>query len=166
MAICACLLIGAVLILGCSIFTTIYYKMHQENDKLYFKAENIPLLVISVGLSLLVFYIFKKKEIFTKNKKLMAIGLLFCILYCLILIFSIKPMPVNDSGLLDAHINSFVRGDYSQLTEKGGYLYTWPFQFFLQCIFWIRSAWSVLKMRRYVVLCRFYPWEHCFFTIM
>ena len=43
MAICACLLIGAVLILGCSIFTTIYYKMHQENDKLYFKAENIPL---------------------------------------------------------------------------------------------------------------------------
>ena len=68
MAICACLLIGAVLILGCSIFTTIYYKMHQENDKLYFKAENIPLLVISVGLSLLVFYIFKKKEIFTKNK--------------------------------------------------------------------------------------------------
>ncbi|MBQ2609004.1 MAG: hypothetical protein II586_01470, partial [Butyrivibrio sp.] len=128
MAICACLLIGAVLILGCSIFTTIYYKMHQENDKLYFKAENIPLLVISVGLSLLVFYIFKKKEIFTKNKKLMAIGLLFCILYCFILIFSIKPMPVNDSGLLDAHINSFVRGDYSQLTEKGGYLYTWPFQ--------------------------------------
>jgi hypothetical protein len=128
MAICACLLIGAVLILGCSIFTTIYYKMHQENDKLYFKAENIPLLVISVGLSLFVFYIFKKKEIFTKNKKLMAIGLLFCILYCLILIFSIKPMPVNDSGLLDAHINSFVRGDYSQLTEKGGYLYTWPFQ--------------------------------------
>ena len=127
MAVCLCLLIGAVLILGFSFFTTIYYKMHQENDKPYYGRENIPLLVLFVGLSLLIFYLLKKKEVF-KNKKVVPVGLLFCILYCLMLIFSIRPLPVNDAKLLDEIMRSFAEGNYSELTKPGGYLYIWPFQ--------------------------------------
>ena len=127
MAVCLCLLTGAVLILGFSFFTTIYYKMHQENDKPYYGRENIPLLVLFVGLSLLIFYLLKKKEVF-KNKKVVPVGLLFCILYCLMLIFSIRPLPVNDAKLLDEIMRSFAEGNYSELTKPGGYLYIWPFQ--------------------------------------
>ena len=128
MAICVCLLIGAVLILGFSFFTTIYYKMNEENDKPFYGFENIPLLVLFMGLILFGFYLLKKKGVLANYKKFAACGLIFCLAYCLLLIFSIRPLPVNDSELLDGVINNFVKGDYSKLTNKGGYLFIWPFQ--------------------------------------
>ena len=128
MAICACLLVGAALILGFSFFTTIYYKMNEENDKPFYGFENIPLLVLLMGLILFGFYLLWKKGVLANYKKFAICGLIFCLAYCLLLIFSIRPLPVNDSEMLDDIISSFVKGDYSKLTNKGGYLFIWPFQ--------------------------------------
>ncbi|MBO4456804.1 MAG: glycosyltransferase family 39 protein [Butyrivibrio sp.] len=129
MAICVCLLIGALLVLGCSILTTISYDMGVENDWPHYRKENIPLLILLLAAVIFVLYLLKKREVFSKNrKKLLILGLFFCLAYCLMLIFSIRPLPVNDSGTLDDIINSFVGGDYSELTNKDGYLYIWPFQ--------------------------------------
>ena len=70
-----------------------------------------------------------KRFVFFKNKKVsLLFGLGFCLFYCLMLILAIKPFPVNDSKTLDDIINQFMTGDYSSLTETGGYLFIWPFQ--------------------------------------
>lgn len=75
-----------------------------------------------------MFVVLKKKGVLNSSKSLLIFGLVFCTAYCLMLIFSIRPLPVNDSKTLDDIINAFMSGDYNSLTSTGEYLYTWPFQ--------------------------------------
>ena len=123
-----CLLVAAVLVLGTSIVTTIYYDYGCDNDWPHYGRENtLLLLLLCVGV-VFVFMVLKKCGVFKKKRGPFLFGLIFCAVYCLLLIFSIRPLPVNDSKTLDDIINSFMAGDYSSLTDKEGYLYIWPFQ--------------------------------------
>ena len=101
--------------------------MHVDVDFPHYSRENIPLLLISLILVFGIFAFLKSKDVFT-SKKMIGFALIFCIAYCLMLILVIKPQPVNDSKTLDDIINAFMAGDYSSLTQKGGYLFIWPFQ--------------------------------------
>lgn len=122
-----CLMVAALTVFGASIFTTITYEMHVDVDFPHYVRENIPLLLVSLIFVFAVFLFLKSKDVFT-SKKMIGFALVFCMAYCLMLILVIKPQPVNDSKTLDDIINAFMAGDYSSLTEKGGYLFIWPFQ--------------------------------------
>lgn len=123
-----CLTVCAILISGVSFFTTVYYEMHDENDHPFYKPENIPLLLISMAVVFIVFFVLYKKNFFMRKKTFFILGLIFVSAYCMMLILAIKPQAVNDSKLLDNVINAFAAGDYTSLTQPGGYLFTWPFQ--------------------------------------
>ncbi|WP_158588630.1 glycosyltransferase family 39 protein [Butyrivibrio sp. X503] len=125
-----CMIIAAALTLGCSILTTVYYDVDGEIqvDWPHYQKENIPLLLISLAAVLVIFILLQKKNVFGHYKKWMTAGLIFVAAYCFMLIFAIRPLPVNDSKTLDDIIISFVSGDYSELTTTGGYLFIWPFQ--------------------------------------
>ena len=119
---------AAVLVLGTSIVTTIYYDYGCDNDWPHYGRENIILLLLLCVGVVFVFVVLKKKGVLNSSKSLLIFGLVFCTAYCLMLIFSIRPLPVNDSKTLDDIINAFMSGDYNSLTSTGEYLYTWPFQ--------------------------------------
>ncbi len=123
-----CLLVASIIVLAVSSVTTIYYNMHDENDWPHYGRENIPLLLIFVALTFALLFFLYKKHVFEKERLLTVISLVFILGYCLMLILSITPQAVNDSKLIDDVINQFATGDYSSLTEPGGYLFTWPFQ--------------------------------------
>ncbi len=124
-----CLLIAAIIVLVESVLTTIYYDMGSDVDRPVFGQENIPLLLgLSAAVLVLFAILYRKGLVNDSKKKLLISSLVFCLLYCLMLILLIKPRAVNDSMLIDQAINAFMEGDYSSLTEKGGYLYIWPFQ--------------------------------------
>ena len=123
-----CLLIAAVLVLGTSIVTTIYYDYGCDNDWPHYGRENILLLLLLCVGVVFVFMVLKKRGVFKQKRGPLLFGLIFCAVYCLMLILSIRPLPVNDSKTLDDIINAFMSGDYSSLINKEGYLYIWPFQ--------------------------------------
>ncbi|RKM57860.1 hypothetical protein D6855_12480 [Butyrivibrio sp. CB08] len=123
-----CLFIASLVVLAVSSVTTIYYDMHCENDWPKYGKENIPLLFILVLAVFCLLWLFFKNRIFERSKMLIAIALGIIAAYCLMLIIVIVPQAVNDSKMLDDVINQFMAGDYSSLTEAGGYLFTWPFQ--------------------------------------
>ncbi len=115
----------AVLIASC--MTTIYYDMHEDVDFPHYKSESLLYLGVSVLVVFVIFFLAYKRDLFYgKGMILFALG--FCLAYCLTLIFAIKPLPVNDSKLIDDALLQFEQGDYSSLTNAGGYLFTWPFQ--------------------------------------
>ena len=127
--IALCLFVAAAIVLCVSTVTTIYYDMGSDVDWPQYGRENIPRLVILVVAVIAVFYLLKTKGVFEKRSRLLAvIGLAFVVSYCMLLILGIKPQAVNDSKTLDDIINQFVDGDYSSLTNAGGYLFIWPFQ--------------------------------------
>ena len=111
-----------------SILTTIYYDMHSDVDFPHYKMEEFLFLAISVAAFLVLFVVLRKFGAFSKDRICLAVGLLFCSAYCLTLIFAIRPLPVNDSKLIDDCIKEFMAGDYSSLTDADGYLHIWPFQ--------------------------------------
>lgn len=115
-------------ILITSILTTIYYDMHVDVDFPHFKRETLSHLFISMGLIFIVFWYINRKKLFEKSRPFLILSIVFCISYCLFLVLSIKPQPVDDSKILDDVINEFALGDYSALTKEEGYLYIWPFQ--------------------------------------
>ncbi len=119
---------AALVVLLVSSLTTIFYEMGSGMDWPLYKRENIPLLVILVAATFAIFYLIYKKGFFENYRKFWVAGLIFIVAYCMMLILAIKPQAVNDSKTLDNIINQFVHGDYSSLTEPGGYLFTWPFQ--------------------------------------
>ena len=121
------LTIAAAVVFGVSFFTTIYYDAHVDVDFPHYKKETILHLVISMAVVFVFFFIIYKKR-WLESGKLIAIALLFCTAYCLTLILAIKPLPVDDSMLIDEVLVKFAEGDYSSLKGAGGYLYTWPFQ--------------------------------------
>ena len=123
-----CLLVAAVIVLVVSSLTTIYYDMHMDVDWPQYGKENIPLLAVLVVAVLTVFLILLKFGAFKEYHRLWGICLGAVTVYCLVLIFSIKPLPVNDAMLMEEVARAFENGDYSSLTNAGGYFYTWPFQ--------------------------------------
>ena len=127
--IALCLFVAAAIVLCVSSVTTIYYDMGSDVDWPQYGKENIPLLIIFVAVVIGVFYFLFKKGVFEQKCKVLSISALILIsAYCMLLILGIKPQAVNDSKTLDDIINQFVDGDYSSLTNAGGYLFIWPFQ--------------------------------------
>lgn len=122
------LTLAAAIVFVTSFFTTIYYDMHVDVDYPHYKSETISHLALSMLAVFLFFLFFYKKNLFENSKKLIAIALIFCTAYCLLLILSIKPLPVDDSKFLDDALLQFANGNYGSLTHGGGYLNTWPFQ--------------------------------------
>ncbi len=123
-----CLFVAALVVLAVSSVTTIYYDMHCENDWPKYGRENIPLLLLFVVLVFAILWLMNKMQLFERSKLLLVIVLGVITAYCLMLILVIHPQAVNDSKTLDNIINQFAVGDYSSLTEPGGYLFIWPFQ--------------------------------------
>lgn len=119
--------IAAAVVFFVSFFTTIYYDAHVDVDFPHYKNETILHLVLSMLAVFAFFFIVYKKKWLESGKVLVA-ALIFCTAYCMMLIISIKPQPVDDSKLIDDVLVQFSNGDYSSLTGRGGYLYTWPFQ--------------------------------------
>ncbi len=111
-----------------SFFTTIYYDMNVDVDFPHYKYETISHLIISMVVVFAVFWFINSKKLFENEKLFIGIALIFCFLYCLFLILVIKPLPVDDSMLLDEVINQFAEGDYHAITSSEGYLFIWPFQ--------------------------------------
>ncbi len=126
--IAICLLVASLVVLVVSTLTTIYYDMHMDVDWPQYGKENIPLLGVLVAIVLIVLYFMKRAGFFQNYKLFWRIGLGFITVYSLVLVFSIFPRPVDDSLMLDEVINQFMDGDYSSITNPGGYIYTWPFQ--------------------------------------
>ena len=123
-----CLFVASLLVLGTSIVTTIYYDYGVDVDFPHYQKENVLLLLLLVTGVVFVFALLKKIGALEKNKGALAFGIVFCLAYCLLLILAIRPYPVNDSKTLDDIIGQFMVENYSSLTEKGGYLFIWPFQ--------------------------------------
>ena len=121
------LTIAAAVVFVASFFTTIYYDMHVDVDLPHYKRETILHLVVSMVLVQAFFFIVYKKK-WLESGKLIVAALGFCVVYCLTLILSIKPLPVDDSSLIDDVLLEFAKGAYTSLKGAGGYLYTWPFQ--------------------------------------
>lgn len=121
------LTIASAVVFLVSFFTTIYYDAHVDVDFPHYKKETILHLVISMVFVFAFFFIMYKKK-WLESGKLIVLALLFCTVYSLTLILNIKPLPVDDSSLLDDALLQFSEGDYSSLKGAGGYLYTWPFQ--------------------------------------
>lgn len=124
-----CLSVAALMVLITSFFTTIYYDMHSDVDWPKYGKENILLLLILLAAVFVVYIFFYKNSFFEKKPKaFLILSLAFLVFYCLFLILVITPQPVNDSKTLDDIIHAFMDGDYSALTDKGGYLFVYPFQ--------------------------------------
>jgi 4-amino-4-deoxy-L-arabinose transferase-like glycosyltransferase len=123
-----CLFVAALVVIAVSSVTTIYYDMHYDEDWPQYGRENIPVLILLLCVVLGAFLVIYKKNLFENYRIFWTIGLVFICSYCLMLILAIHPQAVNDSKTLDDIINSFMAGDYSSLTDKGGYLFIWPFQ--------------------------------------
>lgn len=124
-----CLSVAALIVLGFSIFTTIYYDMHIDVDFPQYGKENIPLLVIFSAVVLFVLYkLYRRGQRFLTGRAALIFALGFCFCYCMMLILAIKPRPVNDSMTLNIIINEFMDGNYSSLTTRGEYLFYWPYQ--------------------------------------
>ena len=115
-----CLLAAAVLVLGTSIVTTIYYDYGCDNDWPHYERENILLLLLLCVGVVFVFMVLKKHGVLKQKRGPLLFGLVFCTVYCLMLIFSIRPLPVNDSNTLDDITNSLRAGAYSSLIDKEG----------------------------------------------
>ncbi len=126
--IALCLFVAAVIVLGVSSVTTIYYDMGSDVDWPQYGRENIPLLLVSVAIVFLIFFLIYRKKLFEKSTLFVIAGLVFTAAYCMMLILVIHPQAVNDSKTLDDIINSFMAGDYTSLTQKGEYLFTCPWQ--------------------------------------
>jgi len=127
--IALCLFVAALIVIGVSSVTTIYYDMHSDEDWPHYGSENILFLILGLLLVFAGLFLLYRLEVFEKySGYLMAGGIIFSAIYCMMLILVIHPQAVNDSKALDDIINAFSRGDYSSLTEPGGYLFTWPFQ--------------------------------------
>ena len=122
------LTIAASIVCVTSIVTTIYYDMHVDVDFPHYKSENYIALFLSITLLIGLYVLLYRKKVFEKTKLMAGIMVFVCVGYCLLLIFSIRPLPVTDAKLLDDVINEFMMGDYSSLKNAGGYLYIWPFQ--------------------------------------
>ena len=138
-----------------SFLTTIYYDMNVDVDFPHYKKETITHLIISMAVVFAVFWFLNMKKLFEKNRTFLILALGFCCFYCLFLILSIKPQPVDDSKLLDEVIGQFAKGDYSAITDPSGYLYIWPFQLgyvmfgqIMQGIFGAGNyfAWDIVQM--------------------
>lgn len=123
-----CLFTASIVVLTVSSVTTIYYDMHCENDWPKYGIENIPLLLLFLAVVFAVLWLMNKQQLFERDRLLIIIALGVITAYCLMLILVIHPQAVNDSKTLDTIINQFMIGDYSSLTEIGGYLFIWPFQ--------------------------------------
>ncbi len=123
-----CLFVAALVVIAVSSVTTIYYDMHYDVDWPQYGKENIPVLILLLCVVLGVFFAIYKKNLFERCRLFWIIGLVFICSYCLMLVLAIHPQAVNDSKTLDDIINRFMEGDYASLTDKGGYLFTWPFQ--------------------------------------
>ena len=121
------LLVAAAAVFLASFFTTIYYDMHVDVDQPLYKKETSIHLVISMIVVFALLFFLHAKKLF-ESSKVIVLSLCFCVAYCLLLILSIKPLPVDDSKLIDDVLARFAQGDYASLTEPGGYLYIWPFQ--------------------------------------
>ncbi len=126
--IAACLLLAAVVVLVVSSLTTIYYDMHMDVDWPQYAKENIPLLGALVLGTLVVILILLKFKLLMNYRPLWIAVLGLITIYCLTLIFSIRPLPVDDAMLMERAAREFDEGTYSSLTEPGGYFFIWPFQ--------------------------------------
>ncbi|WP_026662586.1 hypothetical protein [Butyrivibrio proteoclasticus] len=125
----ALLAVAAGAVFVTSFLTTIYYDMHEDVDFPHYVKENIPLLLACMVIVFAAFFLLNQRDFFAKRYKgLITLALCFCVAYCLTLILSIKPLPVTDAMTIDGILKEFAQGDYSSLTEKGGYLFIWPFQ--------------------------------------
>lgn len=126
--IAVCMFIGAVVVLVVSTATTIYYDYGSDVDRPVYGKENIPLLMLFLALVLGILVLLYRKNVFENHRLMAGIALGVITVYCLLLIFGIRPIPVSDSMTLDKIINQFMEGDYSELTTPGEYIFIWPFQ--------------------------------------
>ena len=112
-----------------SFTTTITFEMYSENDLPQMSIDNVPLLVITAALLMAYFYHVRyKTDVLEHPKGVTIIVVAVAAAFMLTLIFTVHPLAVTDGLTLDNCINEFASGDYSSLTEKGGYLNIYPFQ--------------------------------------
>ena len=134
---------GAVfLILGTSLFTTVYYDLYQEADLPRFGREHIFLLLILTAAVLGILSLISSRSeilqgnsnhIYVQGKMLpgsraLHLAMFWCGVFCLWLILMVRGLAVNDGLKLDMVINAFMKGDFSSLTQQGGYMFLCPHQ--------------------------------------
>ena len=121
--------------------TTIAFELNSEADLPRFHAENIPLLFVCIIIVSAILIFIRRNTVLlsdrstdSPHKKRFPGGRLSaCVLtavsaFCLFLILGVHGLATTDALTLDGIINSFMQGDYSSLTEPGGYLFIYPFQ--------------------------------------
>ena len=134
--------VAVFLILGVSLCTTVYYDLYQEADLPRFGRENVVLLLIlTVAVLGILFLLSRRNEflqgrndrIYVQGKMLPAsralqAALLWCTVFCMWLILMVRGLAVNDGLKLDMVVNAFMKGDFSSLTQQGGYMFLCPHQ--------------------------------------
>jgi hypothetical protein len=132
---------AAVLLLGVSFCTRVYYDFNQQVDLPRFGKENLLLLMALLILFFLGLFLLKQRTGFLSGEsidgavpgrpvpleKSMKILLTAVTVLCLYFILSMRGIATSDAMMLDGIINQFMQGNFSALTT-GGYLYANPHQ--------------------------------------
>ncbi len=122
----------AILIAGLTLYTftkTIRYTLRDELDRADVMDTNLLLMLISCTLVLILFRLFfQYVSAHLPTLFFVLFPLVTALAVSLYLIFSVHGLAVNDALALDGIVNRFMDGDFSDLTQKGSYLCTYPFQ--------------------------------------
>lgn len=131
--------VAVFLVLAVSFCTTIYYDLYQESDLPRFGRENVPLLVLLMLCVLAALYFLWNRQksratavpVSGKRYPLsrtMKIALLWAGAVSLYMILMVRGLATNDALRLDQIVNQFMQGDFTEVTNPGGYLFVYPFQ--------------------------------------
>ena len=119
----------AILLLYSTLYS-VHYKLGIVFDLQERQRTNPLLLLVSAFVVFSVFLFLRRKTgLFSSRFVPLLLLFAFGLLCGLFLIFGVRGLAVNDARTLDVDVvNAFMRGDFSQLTDKGSYLYIYPFQ--------------------------------------
>ena len=119
----------AILLLYSTLYS-VHYKLGIVFDLQERQRTNPLLLLVSAFVVFSVFLFLRRKTgLFSSRFVPLLLLFAFGLLCGLFLIFGVRGLAVNDARTLDVDVvNAFMGGDFSQLTDKGSYLYIYPFQ--------------------------------------
>ena len=142
--LCYMIPLGIILVFNAlfSLFQTTYMELYLDTEKPLYKADSPLFLLLMTALFILFSgFVFKKAGTDHKVSILLEkLSLIFSVVLCLLIIFIYRVNVACDSQAISEIAVSFLKGDYSPLTD-GDYLAHYPHQLsmiaFLQLIYYL-----------------------------
>lgn len=139
-----------------SLLRTTYFELYRDLETAKYKWDN-PFLVLSFSAVLFVIlYLIWKAEWFKKKKWLPTAAVLWCGVFSLIVVLTVRGEAICDGATLSRIAVEFMQGNYRAF-EQGEYLYSYSFQIgmtaFLEVIYRIFGAENFLVFQIINVIC-------------